>query len=539
MAQYLKHFPQPFLDDLAAGRCVPFVGAGFSRNARTPPDTTIPLWDKLGRQLAGSIPDYEHSSALDSISAYAHEYARAKLLEELHKHLLVDVAQPGPAHLAFCATPFELVVTTNFDFLLERGYETTGRYCRPIIDEEQLAIDSSGPRIQLLKLHGDLHHPHRLVATEEDYDAFLDRFPLLATFLANLLIGRTAFFIGYSLDDPDFRQVWQIIGDRLGKLRRLAYVIAIDAPRHTTSRFERRGVKVVNLPGKPAQYPEILQQVFEELREYWLAAVPHTSTFAQAESQAELTIPKNARNRLCFFSVPVRLAAFYKAAVYPLAESYGFAPVMPSDILSAKENLTAAITALQERAELLVIDVASPQSLFDLEYSIAGRIPGQRILLIAEKGVPIPVNLRQYEAVLRPADPTLDDEGFVEQVERWFSLTAAALRGSYEDEPLRLLNMHEYRAAVISAVSLLENELRERLAPDLESSKSRYVSIARLFTLAASRQLILTSERKSLLRWLEMRNRLAHTTESVSARQARTAVQEIMAVVEKIRGAQP
>ncbi|BET58885.1 SIR2 family NAD-dependent protein deacylase [Geobacter sp. 60473] len=101
---------------------------------------------------------------------------------------------------------FELVVTTNLEFLLERGYAIAGKYCHPIIDENQLAIDSKGPKVSLLKLHGDIHHPNRLVVEEEDYDSFLDRYPLISTFLANLLISKTALFIGYSLDDPDFRQ---------------------------------------------------------------------------------------------------------------------------------------------------------------------------------------------------------------------------------------------------------------------------------------------------------------------------------------------
>ena len=40
----------------------------------------------------------------------------------------------------------------------------------------------------------------------------------MSTYLANLLISRTALFIGYSLDDPDFRAIWQVVKDRLGRL---------------------------------------------------------------------------------------------------------------------------------------------------------------------------------------------------------------------------------------------------------------------------------------------------------------------------------
>ena len=204
--KHLTVFPKPLLDDLVQGRLVPIVGAGLSRNAVTPAGIVMPIWDDLGKALAAEMPDYSYSAALDAISAYAHEYSRTKLVERLSELLLIDRAHPGKAHRAFCSIPFDVVCTTNFDFLLERQYDTSKRYCRPIIDEDQLAIGIRETSLTLLKLHGDLHHPHRLVVTEEDYDRFLETYPLLSTYLANLLISRTALLIGYSLDDPDFSQ---------------------------------------------------------------------------------------------------------------------------------------------------------------------------------------------------------------------------------------------------------------------------------------------------------------------------------------------
>src|SRR5205807_274375 len=101
-------------------------------------------------------------------------------------------------HRAFCSIAFDVVATTNFDFLLETQYDASRRYCRPVIEEDHLSVNTRDAGTLLLKFHGDLHHPGRLVATEEDYDAFLDRYPLLATFISNLLITRTAVLIGYS-----------------------------------------------------------------------------------------------------------------------------------------------------------------------------------------------------------------------------------------------------------------------------------------------------------------------------------------------------
>ena len=46
-----------------------------------------------------------------------------------------------------------------------------------------------------------MHHPSRLIVTEADYDGFLAKYPLLATYLSNQLITKSAILIGYSLDD--------------------------------------------------------------------------------------------------------------------------------------------------------------------------------------------------------------------------------------------------------------------------------------------------------------------------------------------------
>jgi hypothetical protein len=153
--------------------------------------------------------------------------------------------------------------------LLERQYDAARRTCTPIVDEEQLSIIVKDSEVSLLKLHGDLRHPTRLIATETDYDRFLDKYPMLATYLANLLITRTAVLIGYSLDDPDFRQVWQVVGERLGRSRRMAYAISVGAKQTDLARFGRRGVRVINLPSSKATYGEILADAFSELADYW------------------------------------------------------------------------------------------------------------------------------------------------------------------------------------------------------------------------------------------------------------------------------
>ena len=218
-----KYFPEPLLDDITSNNSIPIIGSGFSLNANIPKSKKMLMWEGLAKEIASRIPDYNYHNAIDAISAYSHEFKRVKLIELLRELLIIDDLVPGESHKEFAKLPFNLICTTNFDHLLEDSYNK----CVPIIDETQLAINTNRNSVKLLKLHGDLNHPERLVATEEDYDLFIDNYPLIATFLANLLITKTPLFIGYSIDDPDFRQIWKIIVDRLGRSARPAYTIKL------------------------------------------------------------------------------------------------------------------------------------------------------------------------------------------------------------------------------------------------------------------------------------------------------------------------
>lgn len=534
MSKYIKYFPKPFLDDLVEGRCVPFVGAGFSKNATIPPGKTIPLWDDLGKAFASEIQDYEYSGAIDALSAFEHEYARPKLVEKLHEILLVDSAQPGQVHGAFCKLPFDLCVTTNFEFLLERGYESVNRYCRPIIDEDQLSIDSKGPEIKLLKFHGDLHHPTRLVATENDYDIFLDKYPLLATYLGNLLIVKTAFFVGYSLDDPDFRHIWQLIGDRLGKLRRQAYTISISASSPNIARFARRGVKVINIPGNVSDYSIILQEVFEELKEYWSDKIIETSTSSEDESLAEFALPKRDVNRLCFFSVPSRLSAYYKAFVFPIAEKHGFAPVIAMDVISPGDNIAAKVSALIERSEIIIVDSSSPNTEMELHLALARK--QSKVMVIVEESTKLPTDISGIIYLIRPKGQESEKDEFLNRIDNWFAEQAEMLIGELSQEPLRLLKAREFRAAVISVMSLFESKLRKSVPvqDDVFNKKYRYATLGRLIERAIETDILKQDESHMIREWMMIRNRAVHMAEDVSVKEARPLVKNVMAIINRI-----
>lgn len=535
MTDLLSYFPEPFLEDIVQGRCLPFIGAGFSLNAKIPDGKQMLDWDGLGKKIQQSLPDYQYTTALEALSAYCHEFTRVKLVEFMSKSLLVTSIQPGKAHEEFCQLPFEQIITTNFDFLLEQAYSKIGKYCIPQISEEQLAVCNSRSGINLLKIHGDLHHPNRLIVTEEDYDSFINTYPLLATHLSSLLINHTALFIGYSLDDPDFRQIWQMVKERLGSLRRPAYVLQIGASTNLISRYERRGVKVINIPKIPNKtYGEILESIFISLREYWSSKLITLSTSTEPEPQTELSLPLFAKSRLMFFSVPSRSAAFYKTKVYPLAEKYGFTPVMAYDVVSPGDNITAKTYALIDRAAVIVADLSSKYTISEVNMAINKGMSEKPIILIADEQTTIPLELSNRLILRRPTDIDEYDNVFSKEIERFLVEIFDKLSPELKSEPARLLHHKEYRAAVISALSILEIRLKQVLEKHEESSELQRTNLNILLNKAQRHQLLTPAQWQELRKYTGIRNSLIHSFEQISYQTAKTIVNHITDITQNL-----
>ena len=47
--------PKPLIEDIEAGKCVPFVGAGFSMNGIVRGGGAMPDWPGLTKHLAGTM----------------------------------------------------------------------------------------------------------------------------------------------------------------------------------------------------------------------------------------------------------------------------------------------------------------------------------------------------------------------------------------------------------------------------------------------------------------------------------------------------
>jgi hypothetical protein len=129
---------------------------------------------------------------------------------------------PGDPFRVMSALPVPVYVTTSWTNLLEDALVERGR--RPLVmtfpwnttTERVVRFEEPTPdRPLVYHLYGRLDDPETLVVTEDDYFAWMSawsrRRKSIPPAVAKALTARSLLFLGYSLDDWDFRVVFQSI----------------------------------------------------------------------------------------------------------------------------------------------------------------------------------------------------------------------------------------------------------------------------------------------------------------------------------------
>jgi len=214
------------------GRCVAFVGAGFSAAAG------LPQWKDLIRAVAGDLPAHARGpeyelvvSMLDDqpapssrelamaaqllFDSHGEDAFRERLALALRQQALPEEMRLRLKHLY--GIPFRAILTTNFDPLLPglppgpEAYRKLLRGRRPSPWREALArvaLDPGPPGGEradgdavVIQLHGRLDVAQSLVLTRAQYQRRLYADPAYLTVLRSLFATSTVLFLGYSLND--------------------------------------------------------------------------------------------------------------------------------------------------------------------------------------------------------------------------------------------------------------------------------------------------------------------------------------------------
>lgn len=223
------------LKSLRNDESVLFIGAGLS--AGTGFASYNELISRMAQAMGEDLNSPDQSAYLDLAQWFREQFpgATGRLVAELFgSHH--TVFRPSLAHYLLMSMPVRYVLTTNYDGLLERALGALRRYPIRVITDAQIAQTGRRNGTFVVKMHGDADHCEGLddvddgiVVSRDDYDRFFAAKPMMASLLEGLLLNRTFLFVGYSLRDPNFRQIHAKIAHTLREAKQPAFTLVFES----------------------------------------------------------------------------------------------------------------------------------------------------------------------------------------------------------------------------------------------------------------------------------------------------------------------
>ena len=219
-----------------------FVGAGVSM------DSGMPSWNQAVSQIAAKLPLTDKDKPYDSLKIPQYYYnSRGK---KEYTQLMRDVflygkpLQTNPLHKKIMECQVETIITTNYDHLIEQASEENAEVRYVISKDSDLPYKNTSR--ELIKMHGDFENDN-FVLKEDDYLQYSDNFRLIETYIKSLIGTKVILFVGYSLNDPDVKQIFTWAKNILREDFQRAYLVLSGKGKNEIERsyFRNIGVNII------------------------------------------------------------------------------------------------------------------------------------------------------------------------------------------------------------------------------------------------------------------------------------------------------
>jgi hypothetical protein len=236
------HFSDALVEQIARGSCTLVLGSGLSEAAGLPGRAT--LMAKLAAELGApaSLPP------LEIAQLYQTKLGRQAVLQKVIEAL--DISSVDVTCFPYLARlvqlPIQTWITTNYDQLLEAALQRARRRFQRVVRDQDLPYINAD-QLTLVKIHGDIGQPDSLIVTNEDFNTYFRRYPLVKSQLSYLLVQTTLFFIGFDANDPAFRQLRDEICFDLKEHHRRAYALLPTADEWTIESLNAQQIDTLTL----------------------------------------------------------------------------------------------------------------------------------------------------------------------------------------------------------------------------------------------------------------------------------------------------
>lgn len=248
-------WPPALIEDLRMGNVVPFVGAGLSA------PSGLPTWGELlaavvntasddyglpqlrtlfesGRLSSIDAPELQR--VLDGTSFFLSDYVISRFNRP---------AQPNNYHALLGQLRLDTIITTNYDKLIERFFESRSEAVHAIWMDSHVSQYNERNALQIVKMHGHVDDPQSIVLSSRDYASYVASRSLVYALVSVLFSTRTILFLGCSLSDPNVLTLLSDLRRRTGGFARSHYVLIHEPTPADVSNLRSLGLQVIECRG--------------------------------------------------------------------------------------------------------------------------------------------------------------------------------------------------------------------------------------------------------------------------------------------------
>jgi hypothetical protein len=249
MAQSRQSLLTEIAQEVVRGNCILFLGAGSSMACESPSGgglTGMGLAQSMIQEL-GEDPTNFNATLQEASEFYeVCQPMHRRALNEFIYRRLHDL-RPSLGHFLLTTLPWKAIITTNYNRAIESGYEIastrgiTRQSCVPLRTDHEVASFSPAPdQVALYKPHGclslyaDINAPQMVLTAKDYFNATKKRVEIYNR--VKHLAGKfSTLFVGYSLVDYNFNNIYYELRDQLDD-------------------FMARSYTVIPVPGNKAKY---------------------------------------------------------------------------------------------------------------------------------------------------------------------------------------------------------------------------------------------------------------------------------------------
>ncbi len=229
-------WPNSLVNDIARRRCVIFLGSGISRNSVNEAGIRPKTWaatleaamQQLDKTVQKSIKKHIQSkNFLMACELVRCAMGRDNFVDFLRNEFVIPRFKEADIHKAIFELDSRIVITPNFDSIYDVyvRHETHSATLVKNYYDSDVADVIRGDNRLILKIHGDISTPDKLIFTKVDYAKARTDHCCFYSIIEALLLTHTFVFIGAGLNDPDITLLLEDYNFKYGFTHKHYFVI--------------------------------------------------------------------------------------------------------------------------------------------------------------------------------------------------------------------------------------------------------------------------------------------------------------------------